>query len=79
MLLDDFFIHEPVDTERIDECKEWMEQNPKIVVFSFEDVIDAKNITSIKYPGFELRPSVGAYKLNMQAALWNTNTLKKKN
>ena len=75
LLLDDFFLRASVDTKRVNECREWMESNPNIAVFSFEEVVDEQNFPSGRYPGFELRPPVGEYKLNLQAALWNTKTL----
>lgn len=77
MLLDDFFLHDYVDEVKIDKCKQWMDMNPNIAVFNFEEVRDDLNDPSLEYPGFELRPPIGEYKLNLQAALWRKDTLLK--
>lgn len=75
LLLDDFFIRCSVDSKKIEEILHWMKANNNIAVFSFANVEDELNIPSKKYPGFDLRPSCGDYKLNLQAALWNRKKL----
>jgi hypothetical protein len=74
-MLDDFFIVEPVDTKFINQCFKWMDENPKIAVFSFHPVIDDNNMPSSKYKGFEKRPKHGNYMLNCQAAIWRRDRL----
>ena len=75
LLMDDFFIRRPVKTERIEQCLQWMKENPEIAVFSFENVKDELNIKDNMFKGFELRPQFGEYKLNLQAALWRKSAL----
>ncbi|MFI3165972.1 MAG: hypothetical protein R3Y45_06865 [Bacillota bacterium] len=76
MLMSDFFIKDDVDEELITECAIHMRGDKNIAVFSFNDVKDNQNIDSEKYPLFQLRPQVGQYKLNFQAAIWRTSDLK---
>lgn len=59
----------------IQQCKKWLDENKNIAVFSFEEVFDDLNVRSMKYPGFELRPRAGEYKLNFQAAVWRIEEL----
>ncbi len=73
-LLDDFFLEAAVREERIGECLEWMKQDPEIACFNFTPVMHGENLPC-GYPGFELRPQKGEYRLNCQAALWRRETL----
>ncbi len=72
-LLDDFFPIEKVDQQRIEECIEWMDENPKISVFNFYRV--KGGIKDGRFPHFEKRPQKGKYKLNCSAALWRRKKL----
>lgn len=73
-LLDDFFLTEKVDVTKLNHCIDWMNNNPKISVFSFYRT-KTNNIKSTKYPGFEKRPKKCEYKLNCQAAIWRRKKL----
>lgn len=74
-MLDDFFVTEPVNTQFISQCFDWMNKNPNIAVFSFHPVVDESNQPSKKYPGFEKRPKPSKYLLNCQAAIWRRDRL----
>ncbi|MEG1061752.1 MAG: hypothetical protein RSD08_04850 [Oscillospiraceae bacterium] len=76
VMLDDFFLCRPVDEEKIMTCINWLESDKRIASFSFYKS-SVKNIDDGKYPGFERRKHFGEYKLNCQAAVWRTETLKK--
>ncbi len=73
-MLDDFFLEAPVQQEKIAECAEWMKQDPSIACFNFTQVMPGQNLPC-GYPGFELRPQRGEYRLNCQTALWRRETL----
>ena len=74
LLLDDFFIREPVDTKKIKEIIGYMDNDPAIATFNFDFIADPHN-KEAPYPGFILRPEVCQYKLNMQAGIWRTDVL----
>lgn len=74
LLLEDYYLLEPVDQNRIEQCLDWMDEDNCIANFSF-GVMDYPNIRDEKYPGFERRPQVGPYRLNAQAALWRREKL----
>lgn len=75
VLLDDFFLRAPVQQAKIEQCIDWLSKDKNIAQFSFESVDDELNIISKEYPGFELRPQCGEYKLNLQAGIWRRNIL----
>lgn len=74
LLLDDFFFEAPVDACKLEQCIQWMRQNPEIANFSlFPDYFE--NIRDERFEGFELRKRVTAYVVNCQAGLWNRKEL----
>ena len=75
-LLDDFFLEAPVDTGKISQCIEWMEQDHNIATFSFVPTL-WEDIDDKKYPGFLRRPFRCNYKVNCQAAVWRRDCLLK--
>ncbi|MCR5449534.1 MAG: hypothetical protein K6F23_09060 [Solobacterium sp.] len=75
-LLDDFFLEGPVDEKQIENCIEWMDQDKQITCFNFSCISHGENLPS-GYPGFELRPQKGEYRLNCQAAIWRRESLLK--
>lgn len=77
MMMDDFFLRDYVDEDKINKCIKWLEENEDIAVFSFANVKDKLNCKDPKYPGYEMRPQVGEYKLNFQGAIWNREKLMK--
>ncbi len=76
ILLDDFFIREKVDENRLREIVSWMEADESIATFNFDAVKDEYNIKS-EYDGFVKRSKIAPYKLNMQAGVWRTDYLRK--
>ncbi len=75
LLLDDFFMQDPVKTEKISQYIKWMDENPRISTFCFKETYASKNIRDGKYEGFERRPLIGQYKFNCQAGLWRRDRL----
>ena len=73
-MLDDFFIESEVNRQKIKQCLEWMKQDTSIAAFCFMPIMPGKNLPC-GYPGFELRPLDGEYRLNCQAAIWNKKHL----
>lgn len=74
VILDDFFISEKVNHDRILNCIQAMKHDNNIAVFCFAPS-KWKDIDDKKYAGFELRPREGEYRFNMQAALWRKKDL----
>lgn len=72
-LLDDFFLLDRVDEQAVLKCMKWMEDDPRIAVFSFQPTL-GRNLPC-GYEGFELRPQNGEYRLNCQAAIWRRERL----
>lgn len=73
-MLDDFFLLDKVDENRIFDCINWMDEDTNISVFSFGEM-DYVNIKDNKYLEFEKRPQVAPYRFNCQAALWRRKNL----
>lgn len=74
MLFDDFVLEEPVDSEAIDRCLQWMAADPDISVFYFSHVPGPARPAS-RYPGFEAIPRLTNYRLNSAPALWRRRHL----
>jgi hypothetical protein len=74
MLFDDFVLEEPVDSEAIDRCLQWMDADPSISVFYFSHVPGTVRPAS-RYPGFEAIPRLTSYRLNSAPALWRRQHL----
>lgn len=74
LLLDDFFLTNFVDTQKIETCIKWLDENEDIANFSFVPSL-WKDSPDRDFPGFELRPNGGRYKVNCQAGLWRTEML----
>lgn len=75
ILMDDFFIRKLVQESEINKVIEWMNHDPRAVVFSFQAIQDSLNCPSDKYKGYNRRPVYGEYKYNFQAAIWRTDYL----
>lgn len=75
MLMDDFFLRDFVDIEKIIRCLAWMDENKKIVAFHFTPLPDENNIISSQYEGFEKRSDYAEFKLCFLPALWRTKKL----
>ena len=77
LLLDDFFLRQTVQTERIHQILSWMEVDRNIACFNTEAIPVYADWERDRYPGFCRVPPGTAYALNMQAALWRTDMLKR--
>ena len=77
LLMDDFFLREPVDLNMIDQIIEWMESDRKIACFNFEATKAYSDWECDVYPGFRRLPPGNKFTLNMQAAIWRTSCLQK--
>lgn len=75
ILLDDFFIREKVDVNKITEIISWMEADESIATFNFDAVKDDYNIKS-EFGDFVERNRISPYKLNLQAGVWRTDCLR---
>ena len=75
MLMDDFFLRDYVNMEKIEQCLRWMDENEKIVAFHFTPLPDENNIPSLKYEGFEKRSDYADFKLCFLPAIWRTKKL----
>lgn len=77
LMLDDFFLRSGVLCTRLEEILGWMEHDTEIACFNSEcsDVYADWEVD--RYPGFRRVPPGNPYILNMQGAIWRTNSLKK--
>ncbi len=75
ILLDDFFLRRKVNEKKIEEIISWIDKEGKIACFNFESLTH-NGIDDKKYDDFVLRPKYGAYKNNLQSAVWNKEILK---
>lgn len=75
-LLDDFFLRQPVNEERIKQIVSWMEDDENIVYFNCDIYGTYVDYEVGKYPGFKRIPPASYYMLNMQPAIWRTEILK---
>lgn len=74
ILMDDFFLTQPVLTDKLEKCFDWMEKEDNIACFSFVPSL-WEDVDTGEYPGFEERPVGGLYRVNCQAGLWNRDKL----
>ena len=73
--LEDFFLLGKVDQKAIDQCIEWMEDDPDIAVCRLS-TWDAKGLEQRwKGSNFRIAPPTMKYRLDTQVALWNRETL----
>ena len=73
--LEDFFLLDYVKQERIDECVQWMEENPNIAVCRLCASDSAVLTPTDKYKDFYAADKNVPFRLETQAALWNRETL----
>ena len=72
LLLDDFFLRQPVDIGRLEDIVRWMDADRDIVYFN-SDVTEAVCDLEVgRYPGYRRLPAGNRYTLNLQAAVWRT-------
>jgi len=77
LMLDDFFLRQPVNEARIAEIIRWMDQDPNIIYFNCDPNSVYADWEVDKYPGFRRIPPGNPYTFSMQAAIWRTASLKK--
>lgn len=77
ILLDDFFLRRTVDLCRIREIIQWMDEDRDIAYFNSDCTNVYADWEVDKYPGFRRIPPGSEYVLNLQAAIWRTDVLKK--
>ena len=72
LMIDDIFIHNPVDTTRIDYASKHLKGN--IAMFNFEKSFDKNDIkTTLK--DFKMRPKGSYYELSLMCGLWDKEKL----
>lgn len=76
-LLDDFFLRVAVNTDLITQVIKWMEIDSEIVYFNCDCLPVYADYEIDEYPGYRRVPMGNDYTLNMQAAIWRTDCLKK--
>lgn len=76
MLLDDFFIVNAIDDQKINDCIKWMLNDRNIAAFYLVP-LKKDSINDNKYPGFVLRSKKDNYMLSCQAAIWRKEHLLK--
>lgn len=75
MLYDDFILENYVNQQEIASCKNWLDENPNVAVFYFNNISVNTNIQDERFDGFELMPRRGDYKLNSAPAIWRRKKL----
>jgi len=72
ILLEDFFIRDKVDNERIQYCMNQFDKNT--AMFNFEKSYDENDIES-EIEGFKIKTEKSLYKCSCQAAIWDRKKL----
>ena len=72
IMIDDIFIHNPVDTKRIEYASKHLTGN--IALFNFEKEYDNNNI-DVGLDGFKLRRHGSIYEISIMCGLWNKEKL----
>lgn len=75
LILDDFLPERAVNTSKVIHYLELMQQNKNIATISFADIYD-KNNNYVESLGLCRRPAKANFLLNLQAGIWNVDTLK---
>lgn len=73
ILMEDFFINEPVDTAKIHQCIDWMDKDHSIC--SFDLYVTNHKKTACQYPGFMERPRFSQYRFQTEACIWRRTDL----
>lgn len=77
LMLEDFFLREHVKEKEIENILTWMERDSSITYFNCDVTPTWFNWESKKYSNYKRVPPGNAYTLNMQAAIWRTERLRK--
>ncbi len=73
--LEDFFLLGEVKSSRLEQCYEWMEDNPQIAVCRLATSNDKRLIPTDQYDNFYIASKEIDYRLDTQFALWNREIL----
>ena len=76
LMLDDFFLREPVNLKSIEQIVDWMDADEQIGYFNCDVTRAECDLEVGHYPGFRRLPAGNRYTLNMQAAIWRTGVLR---
>lgn len=74
LLLEDFFLHAPVDQKELERCIEIMEADHRYAAIYFKQIDGFKDVYE-KEPKYFLMSENIMYKLNLQAGLWRKSDL----
>lgn len=74
-MLEDYFLQEPVNQPMIEQCLEWMDEDPNIACFYLIEGRKDACPKSEKYIGFDKRQQKVVYKLSAQASVWRREQL----
>lgn len=77
LLLEDYFLQEPVNQGMIDQCLNWMINDHMIACFYLIEARGGLRVESDDYPGFEKRKRKERYKISAQASIWRKELLLK--
>ena len=72
-MLDDFFLYDKVNSNKISDVVSWLSKDPSIATFTLWNIVGHNK--NSKYPGFDLREKKAHYKMAMVAGLWNKKWL----
>lgn len=74
LMMDDLFIRQPVDENRIKKAKLILELNPNIACMNFEKSWDSKDEATV-YNGWSKRQKGSEYEVSLMCGLWNKDKL----
>ena len=76
LMLDDFFLREPVRMDRLASIIDWMDADRDIVYFNCDATEAVCDREVNHYPGYRRLPAGNRYTLNLQAAVWRTRKMR---
>lgn len=75
LLLDDFFLREPVNEDLIEKTIKYLDDNPDVTCFNFDVAFDRYDEDDGRFDEYLKRSRFGEYRYNMQAGIWRTQDL----
>ena len=75
LMLDDFFIREPVNMELVEKTISYLDENPDVICFNFDVAGDQYDEDDGRFLEYQKRSKYGSYRYNMQAGIWRTKAL----
>lgn len=76
LMIDDCFIRQPVDTNRIEEALEIIKSEPNVACMNFEKAWDEQDKPT-KYAGWKVREHGRDYEVSLMCGIWNIEKLLK--